>query len=207
MKTKIDLDTWVRKEHFQFFNRFEEPYWSAVVNVDCTIAYQKAKASGISFFLYYLHCCITAVNQVEAFRYRAFGNEVFIYDDVDISATIMRPNGTFGFSFIKYQPALVDFIAGAKAEIERVQAETGLPMMTFDENIIHASALPWVNFTALTHARSFTHRDSIPKISFGKVTEHGGVKNMPVSVTVHHGLMDGYQVGQFIDLFQVLLNK
>ncbi|MBD1391809.1 chloramphenicol acetyltransferase [Mucilaginibacter glaciei] len=207
MRTKIELDTWVRKEHFQFFNRFEEPYFSAVVNVDCTKAYPTAKEQGISFFLYYLHCCITAINQIEAFRYRAIGDEVFIYDDVDVSATIMRPNGTFGFSFIKYHPALTDFIKGAKKEIERVQAETGLPMMAFDENIIHASALPWVNFTALTHARSFTYRDSIPKISFGKVTEQDGVRSMPVSITVHHGLMDGMQVGQFIDLFQQLLNQ
>jgi chloramphenicol O-acetyltransferase type A len=29
---------------------------------------------------------------------------------------------------------------------------------------------------------------------------------MPISINVHHGLMDGFQVGQFIDCFQELMN-
>ncbi|MDB5000637.1 MAG: chloramphenicol acetyltransferase [Mucilaginibacter sp.] len=39
------------------------------------------------------------------------------------------------------------------------------------------------------------------------VTEDASKRSMPVSITVHHGLMDGYQVGQYIDLFQKLLNE
>jgi chloramphenicol O-acetyltransferase type A len=207
MKTKIDVDNWVRKDHFKFFNQFEEPFFSVCVNVDCTVAYQKAKEQGLSFFLYYLYCSLTAVNQTEAFRYRIIGDEVFVYDDVHASATINRPNGTFGFSYIDYKPTLAEFITGAKQEIERVQATTGLIPATSGENVIHYSAMPWINFTGLTHARSFSFKESIPKISFGKVTEANGIKSMPVSITVHHGLMDGQQVGQYIDIFQQLLNQ
>jgi len=58
----------------------------------------------------------------------------------------------------------------------------------------------------LSHARSFSFPDSIPKISFGKMTELDGVKTMPVSVHVHHGLMDGFHVGQFVDKFQQLMD-
>jgi chloramphenicol O-acetyltransferase type A len=35
---------------------------------------------------------------------------------------------------------------------------------------IHFSAIPWLNFTSLSHARSYTFPDSSPKISFGKMT-------------------------------------
>jgi chloramphenicol O-acetyltransferase type A len=34
---------------------------------------------------------------------------------------------------------------------------------------IHFSAIPWLNFTSLSHARSYTFPDSSP-ISFGKMT-------------------------------------
>ncbi|MDB5062166.1 MAG: chloramphenicol acetyltransferase [Mucilaginibacter sp.] len=207
MKTKIDLANWPRKDHFNFFNQFEEPFWSATVSVDCTIAYKKAKELGVSFFLYYLHCSLNAANQSEAFRYRIINDEVFIYDDVHASATINRPNGTFGFSYIDFKPQFTEFIEGAKKEIDRVQATTGLFPANSGENVIHYSAMPWINFTGLTHARSFSFKDSIPKISFGMITEDAGKRSMPVSITVHHGLMDGYQVGQYIDLFQKLLNK
>ena len=205
MRTKIDLDTWERADHFRFFNSFEEPFFSVVVNVDCTHAYSKARQMGVSFFLYYLHCTLTAVNHIIPFKYRAEGDEVFLYDDVNASATVDRPNGTFGFSYIDYDPDLTAFVAGAKEEIGRVRSTTGLDLRA-QQNILHISAIPWINFTALTHARSFSYKDSVPKISYGKLTDNNGRKSMPVSVTVHHGLMDGLHVGEFIDLFQKLLN-
>ena len=67
--------------------------------------------------------------------------------------------------------------------------------------------MPWIKFTSVSHARSFSHADSVPKISFGKMTEVAGKKLMPLSIHVHHALMDGYHVGQHIDLFQELLNQ
>lgn len=207
MSRKIDLDTWARKDHFEFFGKFDEPFWSATVNVDCTVAYEKAKQLGVSFFLYYLHCSLAAVNQLEEFRYRIVGEEVFLFDDVHASATINRPDGTFAFSYIVYKNDLQEFIAGANEEIARVQTSTGLFPPYLSENVVHYSAIPWVNFTGLTHARSFGYRESNPKISFGKITEVDGRRIMPVSVTVHHALVDGYHVGQYVDLFQQLLNK
>ena len=206
MKTKIDLDAWYRTHHFKFFNSFEEPFFGATVNVDVTIAYQKAKEQGISFFLYYLHCILKAANAIEGFRYRVENDEVFLYDEVHASATISRPDTTFGFSYIDYKPDLAEFVTDAQQEIKRVQATAGLELRPVF-NVLHVSAIPWVNFTGLTHARSFTFKDSMPKISLGKITEQDGKKSSPVSVTVHHGLMDGRQIGEFIDLFQELLNR
>ena len=72
---------------------------------------------------------------------------------------------------------------------------------------IHFSAIPWVDFTSLSHARSFTFPDSAPKISFGKVTEKDGIKTMAVAIHIHHGLADGYHVGQFVEEFQKLMNE
>jgi chloramphenicol O-acetyltransferase type A len=131
---------------------------------------------------------------------------VFLYDEVHASATISRPDTTFGFSYIDYKPNFAEFVTDAQQEIKRVQGTVGLELSPVF-NVLHVSAIPWVNFTGLTHARSFTFKDSMPKISLGKVTEQDGKKSMPVSVTVHHGLMDGRQIGEFIDLFQELLNQ
>jgi chloramphenicol O-acetyltransferase type A len=73
--------------------------------------------------------------------------------------------------------------------------------------VIHFSSLPWIKFTSISHARSFSFPDSCPKISFGKISEVNGVKVMPVSIHVHHALMDGIHVGQFIEGFQKQLDK
>ncbi|HET9057527.1 MAG TPA: chloramphenicol acetyltransferase [Chitinophagaceae bacterium] len=207
MKQKLNINSWERKDQFYFFKQFEEPFFGLTVNIDCTIAYDIARAINASFFLYYLHKSLTAVNKTESFRYRIEGNEVIVYDKVNASPTINRPNGTFGFAYMEYYISFEDFSKEARKEIEKVQNTVGLIPANSSENVIHYSSIPWVNFTSLSHARKFSSNDSIPKISFGKITELNGKKQMPVSIHVHHALMDGYDVAKYIDLFQELMNE
>jgi chloramphenicol O-acetyltransferase type A len=208
MKTLLDIENWPRKEHFLFFKQFEEPFFGLTVEIDCTKAYHTAKELGTSFFVYYLHKTIVAVNTIEPFRYRIEKDKIYIHDSIDVSATIMREDKTFGFSLIEYSPDFEVFASNAFKEIERIQNTTGLFTREFNnENLIHFSAVPWVNFTSLSHARSYTFPDSCPKISFGKMMiDNGGRKTLPMSIHAHHGLMDGYHVGQLVDRFQELMN-
>jgi chloramphenicol O-acetyltransferase type A len=119
----------------------------------------------------------------------------------------MREDKTFGFSYMAYAENPIDFAHIVQTEIDRIQTTTGIFTREYPENLIHFSALPWINFTSLSHARSFTWPDSCPKISFGKLTDEKGKKSMPISVHVHHGLVDGYHVGLFIELLQQLMNE
>jgi len=209
VKTLLDLENWPRKEHFLFFKQFEEPFFGLTVEIDCTKAYATAKQLGTSFFVYYLHKTLVAVNTIESFRYRINDDAVYIYDTIDVSATIMREDQTFGFSLIEYSPDFKVFAANAFQEIERIQNTSGLLTREFpNDNLIHFSAVPWINFTSLSHARSYTFPDSCPKISFGKMMiNNDGKRTMSMSIHAHHGLMDGFHVSQFIDCFQELMNQ
>ncbi|WP_163400157.1 chloramphenicol acetyltransferase [Flavobacterium fluviatile] len=209
MKTLLDLENWNRKEHFEHFSKMEEPFFGVTVEIDCTKAYQTAKKLKTSFFIFYLHKTLVAVNSIENFKYRIAENQIYIHGRVDVSATIGRKDGTFGFSLMEYNPAFKIFEKNAYAEIERIQNTNGLFTRSFDDdNLIHFSAIPWLNFTSISHARSYSYPDSCPKISFGKMmTSENGKKTMPMSVHVHHGLMDGLHVGQFVDLFQEFMDQ
>lgn len=206
MKQLLDLNTWERKDHYQFFKQFDEPFFGVCVQVDVSQAYQVAKAQGISFFLYYVYQSLAAANSVEPFRYRINGDEVWVYDQIHASPTINRPNGTFGFAYFDYSTDFQQFLAQAEGEINKVQNSTGLVPALSGENVIHYSSIPWINFTGLSHARAYSFPDSCPKISFGKMTVEAGRRLMPMSVHVHHALMDGFHVAQYIDRFQELLN-
>jgi chloramphenicol O-acetyltransferase type A len=209
MKTLLDLENWNRKEHFAHFSRMEEPFFGATVEIDCTKAYQTAKNLKTSFFIYYLHKTLLAVNAIENFKYRISEGKIYCNDHIDASATIGREDGTFGFSLIEYDPDFKIFEQTALAEINRIQNTSGLFTRTFDDdNVIHFSAIPWLNFTSLSHARSYTFPDSCPKISFGKMMlSESGKRTIAMSVHVHHGLMDGLHVGQFVDIFQEAMNN
>ena len=205
---KINLSTWKRKQHFEFFTQFEEPYFGLTVKMDVTIAMQKAKEQSVSFFQYYLHKCVLATNQIENFRYRITpDNEVIVYDHIGASATIMRPNETFGFSYIPYAEDFDVFAKTVQKEIARIQQSDALFPAENPDSVIHYSAVPWLDFTSLTHARLFKRKDSVPKISFGKVTLQDEKMTMSVAIYVHHGLADGLHISRFITLFQDLLDR
>lgn len=203
---ELDLTKWPRREHFHFFRQFDEPFFGVTVRVDCTEALRHCERTGSSFFLYYLHKCLVAVNAVEPFRYRVEGERVVVYDAIHASATIGREDGTFDFSYIPFAVDFVEFVKGARREIERIQASEGLNVGVAGADVIHFSATPWLDFTGLSHARHFAGADSCPKISVGKVTEREGRRGMPVSIHAHHGLMDGREVGAFVERFQQELN-
>ena len=203
----LDLENWNRKGHFEFFTQFEEPFFGITAPVEVATAYENAKATQTPFFIYYLHKILTAVNAIENFKYRIKDQQIIIHDRIDTSATIMREDKTFGFSYIEFHPDLEIFKKIASKEIARIQNTTGIITREYPENIIHFSAIPWLNFTGLTHARSFTWPDSCPKISVGKIFEENGIQKMNVSVTVHHGLMDGYHVSLFFEELQNQLNR
>ena len=207
MTKELDISTWSRKEHFEFFKSFEEPFFGLTVEVDCTKAYAYCKRNELSFFLYYLHASLKAANMIEEFKYRILGEKVLIHDHIDASPTINRDDGTFGFSYIQYCEDFNDFVVGAQLEIDRVRNGSGLIPAVSGENVIHYSSLPWLKFTSLSHARSFTFHDSCPKVSFGKMTESNNSLSMPVSVHVHHALLDGLHVGIFIKNFENLMNE
>ncbi len=206
MKTEIDIKSWNRNEHFKFFSAFDEPFFGTTVRLDCTKAYKKAKSNNESFFLSYLHKSLVAANSVDNFRYRIEDGKVFEYQSVDASPTINRPDGTFGFSYLEYKEGFKEFRDLALPTIKEVRESRGLVPATAAQNVIHYSSLPWLDFTSLSHARHFGFGDSCPKISFGRMKEIEGKHEFPVSIHVHHALVDGIHVGEFVERFQELLN-
>jgi len=207
-KKELKLSDWNRREHYEFFSGFDEPFFGIVSTVNFTKGYQKIKDNRYSYFLYYLHKALQAANAIEAFRYRIEEEKVYIYDQIHASPTIGREDHTFGFSFMTYQESFEIFQRDAQKGIDKIKNTIGLCHTEDTKRVdtIHFSSIPWYNFTGLSHARHFK-KDSVPKISFGKYTKKQDEISLPIAINVHHGLIDGYHVGLYLEEFQRLLNK
>lgn len=207
MKT-IDTENWIRKEYFDYFSNYDNPFFSIVAEVDCTKAYESAEKNNLAFFAYYLHKSSVAVNMVEELKFRIIDNKVVVFDTIHAGATIGRTDGTFGFSFIDFSPSITEFAKGLKKEINNVQNSKGLRINEGNHrlDVIHYSVVPWIKFTSVSHSRKFNTDDSIPKITFGKTHIVNGKRMMPVSIEAHHGFVDGLHVAKYLDEFQELLN-
>lgn len=200
----IDIAHWNRKEHFEHFSAFDDPFFGVTVNVDCTRTYREAKEKKISFSLLVLHRIMTAASKVEEFRYRIEGDKVVCYDSLIAGSTVGRADHTFAFASFEYDADEQTFIHKAQEEIDRLQHTTGLNKGgVYQPNDIHYSTIPWITFTDMKHPAKMRSGDSSPKISTGKFSQEGERLLMPISVTCHHGLVDGYHMGQFINLLDL----
>jgi len=207
VKTIVDISTWARRPHYEFFKGYDDPFFSLTAEVDCTALKARAKAGNYSVFLANLHTALRAVNSIEAFRLRIEDDAAVCHDHIDVFSTAARPDGTFGFAFLKYYQDLGEFIAHASAALQTTAQATDLRPDANVTNVIHSTTVPWLRFTGITHPKNYGNGDSIPKLSFGKMTPVGDKVLMPVSVLVHHALMDARHVSQFFEIFQTLIDE
>ena len=201
MKT-FNISTWHRKSSFEFFKDFEDPFFNITAQVDVTNLYHKCKAEGSSFFLASLHASNWAANQLEGFKLRLQDDQVVYFDHIDLGSTVLFEDNSFGFCYFKYIDDWNIFSSQSQKRLDDFRAQKSFDPALNQKDLIHYSVIPWVAFTSFKHARKKRKDDSIPKIVFGKRFQQGERHILPVSVEVHHALMDGFDVGQYFQLFE-----
>ena len=71
----------------------------------------------------------------------------------------------------------------------------------------YISTLPWLRYTSLIHPVAGKD-ESNPRITWGKYEKNDeGRYMMPVSVLVHHALVDGIHIAAFYDNLNRMLNE
>src|SRR4030095_15411676 len=129
-----------------------------------------------------------------------------IHEVIHGGSTLLLPNDTFSFVYFDYDSHFRIFALKTYRAIKDVRSGTGefLPRDDHDA-LIHFTTLPWISFTSFSHARNWGRDDSVPKIAFGRFTKMEGRLLLPMSVEVHHALMDGLHVGRFVNHMEAAL--
>ncbi|GAC17910.1 chloramphenicol acetyltransferase [Paraglaciecola arctica] len=200
---KIELSSWHRKEHFEFYTSFKQPFFNVCGTVDVTKPLNYCKENQLSFFICSLFLLGYTANQIEPFRLRINNNEVDIHDELEISCTVL--NNDESFSFCEFGGCKNFDIFYQRATQQLAQVKNGYKSLTSSNNIdnkIFCSVLPWLHFTSFSHAQKQDEHDSVPRIVMGKYKKNHNEIAMPVSVEVHHALVDGLHVGQYFEKLQ-----
>ena len=204
MKHIIDINTWERKENYEFFLGFQNPTISITSEVECAGAKARAKAAGESFFLHYLYAVLRAVNEIPEFRFRidAEGRVVY-FDHVDMLTPIkVKENGRFFTTRLPWNTDFQTFYTTAKAIINDIDPN-GNP---YDMekvggkdllDVILLSATPDLYFTSLTCTQEHRHGSNYPLMNAGKAILKEGKLVMPIAMTIHHGFIDGHHLSLF----------
>ncbi|HSS19708.1 MAG TPA: CatA-like O-acetyltransferase [Pyrinomonadaceae bacterium] len=206
MPTYLDPKNWKRKEIFEFFIDFDKPYFNIATQLDVTSLLELLRQRpAVSVTLAYHYFALRAANELEPFRYRLRDGKVVVHDVIHGGTTVLMPNENFTFAYFDYEPDFETFIAQAQASVNEIRAGDGAFQRNSDDNRIHFTVFPWASFTSFSHARNWNTEDSIPKMAFGKFLRAGDRTLLPFSVEVHHALMDGVHVGQFVNRMEAAL--
>jgi chloramphenicol O-acetyltransferase type A len=207
MPTYLDVTNWSRRDLFEFFRGYDNPYFNICVRLDITklVAHLRSGPSvSISLALHYV--ALRAANEIEPFRYRLKDGKVLVHEIVHGGTIVLQPNESFKFAYFDYQPDFQKFIADAQRSVDKARRDNKPLNPDPSENRIHFTVLPWVSFTSFAHARNLGREESIPKIAFGKFFEENHRTLLPFSVEVHHALMDGLHVGRYVARVQELVD-
>ena len=204
MAKHIDMASYPRKAHFDYFRTLANPYMGVTVETDVTDAVAACRNKDRSFFLSVLHCAALAADDIPEFRQRIDGSGIIEYDECPTSHIELLENGSYCYCTLYHHMDIEEYYKDAR---KRQAAAKKAATIEEDENVdsmYFISCIPSLSYSALVQP---TGSDSNPRITWGGYREVNGRLIMPVSVLVHHSLMDGMQLTEFYRGLEARMSK
>ena len=204
---QIDLESWGRYQQYLFFKDFDSPFFNLCSELEVTKLKKFCKLKNQPFFISILYESLYIANSIKEFKLRLTDDGVVEYNSIYAGSTVLNQDKNFNFCYFDYFEEFRQFSNNAKQIINSAKSNSYKFQPRESEiGLLHFSTMPWVSFTSITHARNFKNNDSIPKIVFGKFYKKKKKWYLPISIEVHHALMDGYHVGKYLKLLQNQIN-
>lgn len=203
----IDMESWERAEHYQYYRNIIKARYTLSINVDITNLLPQVKGRNLKFYPVFIHILMQVVNQTREFC-MALDHEgrLGYYDMCHPSYTIFHNDDkTFSDIWTEYNPKFDEFYQAAAGDMETykdvkgVKAKPGKP-----DNFCPISCVPWLSFTSYA---SDTYAESnmlFPVLLMGRYFEENGKTLMPLAVSVNHAVADGYHTCKFLNDVQAL---
>ena len=211
MRKEIDVGTWDRREHFEYYSKISTPHYCIAFNIDITKLLCYTRKHHISFYYSLIYLCTQSINSIDEFLLEIEGNRVFQVKRRVPCFTDLRKNATaFHMVSLPCEGTLIEFATRAREESLNhplpVDALAGL-----DEPQIIYSCIPWADITMCSNERDYNDPklkdDTAPILVWGKYTQHGDKYMINMTLDVNHRLIDGYFVGLFVHKLESMIEE
>ena len=200
----IDMNTYKRKDHFEYFRSLAYPYVGVTVDVDITSFLKTIQEKKYPFFLSFLWCVNQACNEIPQFRQRIVNDSIVEYEYCHTSHTVSKEDETYAYCTLDARMSLDEFIQRSLPIHNQAKEEGNIEESAEEaQSLIFISTLPWISYSSLIQPVPIP-ADSNPRVTWGKYKEEKGKILMPVSTLCHHALVDGKHLADF---YQALENK
>ena len=204
---KIDVASWDRKSHYEWFSAFADPSVAFDVKMDITELLAWCKSRGVSSFAALMYIVTESINGEEAFRLRVLGEDVVLVDYANVAYTIMVNEDTF----VNCRARLNRGFRAYCEDVEANRVKFSDSNYVQDEyndvsvvNDIYCSCVPWLNFTSVRQPvpDHIPESRSIPRACWGKYVKEGDRTYVTLNITASHALVDGLNMSRVFSAIQ-----
>ena len=199
---EIDLNTWKRREIYQFFGHHAQPFYMVSFKEDITPLHRFVKANQLSFYQGMIWACTEALNRVEPFLVSVRDGKLVQLDRRHPSFSVLKPGeDQFKIVNVRHTDRIEEYCRNAARAVEA--QDFFIDLTQESDDLIYYTCLPWIEMTAMTNDHgSFGQEaldDSIPRVSWGRYTEENGRIKLILTLEVNHRFIDGVHIGQFAE--------
>ncbi len=204
----IDLKTWSRKSHFEFFTGMDYPHFNVCFELDVTAVQSFAKEHGIKVFSVILYLSSHAANCIPEMKTRIRGDQVVEHESVHPAFTIMGKDNVFNYCRARFDGDGPRFFREVEVNTDKARQADSLDLGDpYRDDWLYITSLPWITFSSIQHPIHVSRNDSIPRLSWGRISQNSDTRTMPYSFQAHHGLVDGYHAGLFAQILQETFSR
>ena len=196
---KIDMNTWERKDKYQYFTTEEKCEISLTCDIDVTELVGFCKQNNIKFYPAMICTVSRVVNCEEHFKMGFNENgELVVFDSVNPCYTDFIPElEDFNTMTVPYSS---DMKAFYRSILDELQRNKGIPCPSPENgvpNMFYISSLPWINYSSINLHYFNEFSGLAPLVYWGKYVKKEGKLMIPVTLQARHAVCDGYHVAKF----------
>lgn len=198
-----EIKNYKRKELFDMYHSRSNPFAIITTKMDITELYKLGKKYGTQYgvIAYYI---TKVVNEIDAFKMRFVDNKFVYYEKIEPNFTDMIDENLIGFFESKFSLDIDEFIDNYRKTKELFKT-TKKNILSLDDGVIWLSCQPWYTFTSLIPP--FDKSITVPQFIWDKFDMTDNKVTMNLMIIAHHGFVDGYQIGEFINKFKEEVDK
>lgn len=204
--TPIDQQNWARRDYFYYFTKMMPTGFTLNVDIDVTATKAWLAARQLKFNAAYLYLISKVITQIPEFRIaRTQDAQLVRYAVLHPAYSVMHADDhSISSLWTAYDPDFRQFYRNYLADQATYGAQhSPMPKAPQSENTYMIGSIPWTHFTSYTPLPFTPLNTYFPVIQAGQYTLVDQRWQMPLSVTIHHAVADGYHVSQFLNQVQV----
>lgn len=206
---KIDMETWPRREHFEYYRNTLQCGYSLTARIDVTNVLRYAKEKSVRIYGCFIFAAARTVNSMDCMRMMVPSEGgAGVWEVSHPSFTIFhKDDETFSDIWTEYMPKFTDFYENYEKVIEKFGEHHGIKARSDQPaNFFCISCSPWLEHTGYS-TYAVGEPALFPIILFGKYTKSEERYSLPVTVTISHAAADGYHTSMFFKKLQENLDN